>query len=265
MAGAQQFRELHHRDELLLMPNAWDVGSARILEHLGFRAIATTSSGAAAAQGRLDGGLGRDLALAHSAELAAAVEIPVSADLEDCFAAQPDGVAETIRLAAQTGVAGASVEDWSGTAIHERELAVERVRAAVQAAAGALVITARAENHIHGVEDLDDTIARLQAYAQAGADVVFAPGIRSEEQITAVVQSVEVPVNVLALPGVPPVERLAELGVRRLSVGGAFAFAAYGSLVDAATQLKQSGSYGYFEASGRGGQAAREAFKRRSP
>ncbi|HWD84749.1 MAG TPA: isocitrate lyase/phosphoenolpyruvate mutase family protein [Solirubrobacteraceae bacterium] len=260
MASVEDFRQLHHADELLLMPNAWDAGSARILEHLGFRAVATTSSGAAAAQGRIDGNLGRDLALRHSAELAAAVAIPVSADLEDCFAEDPAGVAETIRLARDTGIAGASVEDWSGTAIHERGLAVDRVRAAVEAAAGMLVITARAENHIHGVDDLDDTIGRLQAFSEAGADVVFAPGIASEEQIRAVVGSVAIPVNVLARPGVPAVERLAELGVRRLSVGGAFAFAAYGTLVEAAVQLQQTGTYGYFEAAARGGEAAREAF-----
>jgi 2-methylisocitrate lyase-like PEP mutase family enzyme len=260
MAGVQQFRELHQGGQLLLMPNAWDAGSARILQHLGFHALATTSSGSAAALGLVDGDLGRDAALQHSADLAAAVDVPVSADLENCFADEPAGVAETIRRAIETGVAGASVEDWSGTAIYERGLAAERVRAAVDAAAGALVITARAENHIHGIDDLEDTIGRLQAFADAGADVVFAPGIRTEEQICAVVEAVEVPVSVLALPGVPSVERLAELGVRRLSVGGAFAFAAYGSLVDAAAQLQQTGTYGYFEAAARGGGAAREAF-----
>ncbi len=261
MVGAERFRELHHADELLLMPNAWDAGSARILQHLGFHALATTSSGSAAALGLGDGDLGRDAALQHSADLAAAVDVPVSADLENCFADDPAGVAETIRRAIDTGVAGASVEDWSGTAIYEPGLAAERVRAAAEAAAGELVITARAENHIHGVDDLDDTIGRLQAFADAGADVVFAPGIRSEEQIRAVVGSVGIPVNVLALPGVPPVPRLAELGVRRLSVGGAFAFAAYGTLVGAAVQLQQTGTYGYFEAAARGGKAAREAFR----
>jgi 2-methylisocitrate lyase-like PEP mutase family enzyme len=262
VAGAGQFRELHHSGELLLMPNAWDIGSGRILEHLGFRALATTSSGAAAARGRLDGQLGRDRALEHAAELAAAVDVPVSADLENCFADDPAGVADTISRARGTGIAGASVEDWSGTAIYDRSHAVERVRAAVEAAAGELVITARAENHIHDVDDLDDTIERLQAYAEAGADVAFAPGIRGEQQIRAVVQSVSTPVSVLALPGVPPVSRLSELGVRRLSVGGAFAFAAYGTLVEVAEELRLTGSFGYFQAAARGGQAAHKAFQR---
>jgi 2-methylisocitrate lyase-like PEP mutase family enzyme len=262
MTGVRQFRELHQGGQPLLMPNAWDAGSARILQHLGFHALATTSSGSAAALGLGDGDLGRDGALQHSADLAAAVDVPVSADLENCFADDPAGVAGTIRRAIETGVAGASVEDWSGTAIYERGLAAERVRAAVEAAAGALVITARAENHIHGIDDLDDTIGRLQAFADAGADVVFAPGIASEEQIGAVVESVGVPVSVLARPGVPPVERLAELGVRRLSVGGAFAFAAYGTLVEVAEELRLTGTYGYFEAAARGGKAAREAFQR---
>ncbi|HWD63574.1 MAG TPA: isocitrate lyase/phosphoenolpyruvate mutase family protein [Solirubrobacteraceae bacterium] len=259
MGSAEEFRHLH-ADGLLLMPNAWDVGSARLLEHLGFRALATTSSGAAAARGQTDGGLASEAALRHSAELAGAVQLPVSGDLENCFADAPEGVAETIRRARATGLAGASVEDWSGTAIYERGLALERVQAAVEAAGGALVITARAENHIHGVDDLADTVERLQAFAEAGADVVFAPGIRSEEQIRAVVGGAGVPVNVLALPGVPPVERLAELGVRRLSVGGAFAFAAYGTLVEAARQLQQSGTYAYFEAAARGSEAALAAF-----
>jgi 2-methylisocitrate lyase-like PEP mutase family enzyme len=242
------------------MPNAWDVGSARILHHLGFRAIATTSSGSAAAVGRLDGQLGRDAALTHAAELAAAVELPVSADLENCFADEPEGVARTIEAAADTGLAGASVEDWSGGEIYERSQAAERVRAATEAAAGRLVITARAENHIHGVDDLEDTIARLLAYEQAGADVLFAPGLRGAEEIRAVLENVSAPLSVLAMPGVPPVNELAELGVRRVSVGGAFAFAAYGALLDAGRELLERGSYGYLEAARRGSKAAREAF-----
>lgn len=242
------------------MPNAWDVGSARILERLGFRALASTSSGAAAARGRLDGELGRQDALAHARELAAAVEVPVSADLENCFADDPDGVAQTIDAAASTGLAGASVEDWSAGSIYDIGLAAERVRAAVDASAGRLVITARAENHIHGVDDLHDTIARLQAYEQAGADVLFAPGLRSSEEIRAVLESVESPLSILAVPGVPPVGELAELGVRRVSVGGAFAFAAYGVLADAAEELQDRGTYGYLGIAARGGKLAREAF-----
>jgi 2-methylisocitrate lyase-like PEP mutase family enzyme len=261
VSAVEDFRALHHADEILLTPNPWDAGSARLLEHLGFRALATTSSGSAAARGLLDGRLGREAAIAHGAELADAVGVPVSADLDNCVADEPEGVAETIRQALGTGLAGASVEDWSGTAIYDRELAVERVRAATEAAAGQLVITARAENHIHGIDDLDDTVARLQAYAAAGADVVFAPGIVTAEQIRAVVDSVDVPVSVLARPGCPSVAELAELGVRRVSVGGSFAFAAYAALVDAARELQGAGTYGYLEAAGRGSAMVRSTFR----
>ncbi len=260
VSDTERFRELHHAEEILLMPNAWDAGSARILEQLGFRAVASTSSGAAAAHGQLDGSLGRDIVLSHGAELAAAVDVPVSADLENCFADDPDGVAETIRRALGTGLSGASVEDWSGTGIYDRALATERVQAATECAERGLVITARAENHIHGIDDLSDTIARLQAYQQAGADVLFAPGIRTAEQIRAVVASVDAPLSVLALPGMPRVAELAELGVRRVSVGGAFAFTAYGALVDAAQELQTSGTYGYWETATRGSEISRKAF-----
>ncbi|MBV9354485.1 MAG: isocitrate lyase/phosphoenolpyruvate mutase family protein [Chloroflexi bacterium] len=255
----ERFRGLHHAEELLLMPNAWDVGSALILQRLGFEALASTSSGSAAAWGRLDGRLGRDAALAHVAELAAALELPVSADLENCFADEPQGVALTIEAALQTGIAGASVEDWSGNAIYDRGLATERVRAATESARGRLVITARAENHFRGVDDLDDTIARLQAYQQAGADVLFAPGLRTAAQIRPVLESVDAPLSVLAMPGVPPVDELADLGVRRLSVGGAFAFVAYSALADAAHELHDSGTYGYLGAAGHGLKLTRDA------
>ncbi|MGH9068674.1 MAG: isocitrate lyase/PEP mutase family protein [Acidimicrobiales bacterium] len=260
MARADHFRALHHAGEILLMPNAWDVGSARILEHLGFQAVATTSSGSAAARGRTDGSLDRDSVLAHCADLAAAVDLPVSADLENCFDDQPAGVAETLRRASTIGLAGASVEDWSGTAIYDRSLAAERVQAASEAARSTLVVTARAENHIRGVDDLDDTIARLRAYQEAGADVLFAPGITTAEQIGAVVSSVDLPVSVLVRPGVPPVPELAALGVRRVSVGGAFAFAAYGALLDAAQELRTTGTYGYLDGAGRGSRVAGQAF-----
>ncbi len=243
------------------MPNAWDVGSARILEHIGFRALATTSSGSAATEGLLDGQLGRDAALAHATRLAAAVDVPVSADLENCFGDEPSEVAQTIEAALQTGIAGASVEDWSGSAIYDIRLATERVRAATEVASGRLVITARAENHIRGVTDLDDTIARLQAYQQAGATVLFAPGLRSAEEIRRVMECTEVPLSVLAMPGVPPVDELAALGVRRLSVGGAFAFSAYGAVAHAARELQKSGTYEYLEAAAQGVKLAREAFR----
>ena len=261
MSATDRFRALHEADELFVMPNAWDRGSARLLEHLGFAAIATTSSGSAAALGRLDGGLDREAAVAHGAELASAVAIPVSADLENCFADAPGGVAETIRAAAATGLAGASVEDWSGTAIYEREHAAERVRAAVEAAAGRLVITARAENLIRDRDDLDDTITRLQSFAAAGADVLFAPGLASADQIRAVLAGVDAPLSVLVVPGVPPLAELSQLGVRRVSVGGAFAFAAYGELVQAAQEMLEAGTYGYGKLAALGRDTIASAFR----
>jgi 2-methylisocitrate lyase-like PEP mutase family enzyme len=264
---ADRFRELHQPGTPLLMPNPWDVGSAKLLESIGFQALATTSSGFAATLGRLDGRVTRDEALEHAAELAAAIEVPLSGDLENCFADDPAGVADTVRLAIDAGLAGCSVEDYSGRdsdSIYPLELAVDRVKAAVEAAhAGSVefVITARAENLIHGVDDLDDTIARLQAFAEAGADVLFAPGVASADDIRRVVESVAPrPVSVLALPHAPSVPELAKLGVARVSVGGAFAFAAIGAAVEAGRELLEQGTYGYFERTATGGKAARAAF-----
>jgi 2-methylisocitrate lyase-like PEP mutase family enzyme len=263
---AKRFLELHRRGDPLLMPNAWDLGSASILKSLGFQAIATTSSGHAATLGRLDGGVTRDEALAHAAELAQGSDLPVSADLENAFADEPAGVAGTIGLALQAGLAGCSVEDYAGGAdarIYDSELARERVAAAAEVAhAGPvkLVLTARAENHIRGRDDLADTIARLQAYQEAGADVLFAPGLARAEDIRRVVESVDRPVNVLAVRGAPSVAELASLGVARISVGGAFAFAALAALSDAAEELRDSGTYGYLERTAVGGKVARSAF-----
>lgn len=250
---AEQFLSLHHRDRPLLQPNAWDAGSARVLEALGFEAIATTSSGFAATLGRLDGTVSRDESLNHAAAVAAAVDVPVAADTESCFADDPSGVAETVSLACATGIAGCSIEDYSRQrdGIYDLELAVERVTAAVEAARGGanrLVITARAENHIHGRDDLADTIARLQAYQEAGADVLFAPGVVVLDDIRSIVSSVDRPVNVLALPGCPSVDELAGAGVARISVGGALTYVAYGALIDAATELRERGTYGYWDA-----------------
>jgi len=265
---ADQFLRLHRRGEPLLMPNAWDLGSAAILAALGFRALATTSSGHAATLGRLDGSVTRDEALAHATAMAAATDLPVSADLENAFADDPDGVAETIRLARRTGLAGCSVEDYSGRAedpIYERGLARERVVAATEIAHSGpvrLVLTARAENYVHGREDLDDTIARLQSYQDAGADVLFAPGLATAHDIRRVVESVDRPVNVLARPGMPSTAELAGLGVARVSVGGAFAFSALGALCEAAEELRDRGTYGYFERTVTGARAARSAFRR---
>ena len=256
------FLALHDGPEPLLLGNAWDVGTAKALAFLGFRALATTSAGHAATLGRDDGGVTRDEALAHAATLAGATALPVSADLEDGFADDAAGAAETVRLAAQTGLAGCSIEDWSRTrgVILDLDLAVEKVAAAAEAAhAGGLVLTARAENHIRDVDDLDDTITRLQAYERAGADVLYAPGLTAADDIRRVVTSLQRPVNVLARPGVPPVAELGRLGVRRVSVGGAFALVAYGALATAARELLDEGTYGYW-ATAREAAAVRGAF-----
>jgi 2-methylisocitrate lyase-like PEP mutase family enzyme len=267
-ALAERFLSLHRGERPLLMPNPWDIGAAKLFESLGFEALATTSSGFAATLGRHDGGVTRDEALTHAAGVVEAVGVPVSADLENCFADDPAGVAETVRLAVEAGLAGCSVEDYSGPesdTIYNAGLAAERVAAAAEAAhsgPGKLVLTARAENLIHGREDLSDTIARLQSYQEAGADVLFAPGVRDLDTIRELVASVDRPVNVLVLPGMPRVAELAEAGVSRISVGGAFAFAAYGAAAAAGRELLDSGTYGYWETAVTGGAAVREAFKR---
>lgn len=263
---ADRFLELHQGTVPLLLPNPWDEGSAKLLAALGFDALATTSSGSALTLGRLDGSLDRSEALAHGARLAAATEVPVSADLENGFADEPSEVAETVALAAATGLAGCSIEDFTrhpDAPIYEFGLAVERIRAAAEVAhrkESRLVLTARAENHVHGRNDLADTIARLQAYQEAGADVLFAPGLFDLEDIRRVVAAVDRPVNVLALPGVPPVAALADAGVRRISIGGAFAYAALGALVESARELLDEGTYGYWGRAATGRQAARSAF-----
>ncbi len=266
VATAERFLALHHQDHPLLIPNPWDAGSARLLASLGFEALATTSSGFAATLGRLDGSVTRDEALEHAATIVEATELPVSADLENAFADDPDGVAETIGLAIEAGLAGCSVEDFTGEdedPIYELDVAAQRVAAAVEVAHSGpvhLVLTARAENHIHGRQDLDDTIARLQAYERAGADVLYAPGLASAEDIRAVVDSVALPVNVLARPGAPKVSELAAIGVKRISVGGAFAFNAIGALVEAAEELSEQGTYGFAKRAATGFRAARSAF-----
>jgi 2-methylisocitrate lyase-like PEP mutase family enzyme len=245
---AAQFLDLHRQGSPLLLPNPWDQGSARLLAALGFAALATTSSGFAATLGRLDGSVSRDEALAHAAAVVAATELPVSADLENCFADDAAGVARTIALALEAGLAGCSLEDFTGEAdepIYDIALATMRVAAAADAAhAGQvrLVLTARAENYLHGRPDLADTITRLQAYQAAGADVLYAPGLTSLADIRQVVAALDRPVNVLAVAGAPSVGELAEAGVSRVSVGGAFAFAALGALTDAATELRDRGT-----------------------
>ena len=256
---AGTFAALHQRGSPLLMANAWDPGSAKILAHLGYSALATTSAGFANALGRHDGQVTREEAIAHGADLAATTPLPVSADLEHGFATDPDGVAETVAAAASSGLAGCSIEDWDpdGEVIYDHQLAIDRVAAAAEAAHRGpvrLVLTARAENHFRRVDDFDDTLARLQAYAAAGADVVYAPGISSADQIKTIVDNVAVPVNVLVFPGVPPISELAELGVARVSVGSGFALVAHGALAAAARELLEQGTYRFWDGAG----AARE-------
>jgi 2-methylisocitrate lyase-like PEP mutase family enzyme len=263
---AERFLALHHGDQPLLMPNPWDLGSARLLESLGFAALATTSSGFAATLGRPDGSVSRDEAIAHAAAVVAAVDVPVSADLENCFADQPEGVAETVGLALGAGLAGCSVEDYTrrpDDPIYDKALAVDRVAAAAEVAHSGpvhLVLTARAENYLHGKPDLADTISRLQGYAQAGADVLFAPGVTNIDELRQLVAAVDLPVNVLAMAATPPVADLAAMGVRRISVGGAFAFVALGAVAQAARELAEHGSYGYLALARAGRDATAAAF-----
>jgi len=256
---ADHFRALHVPGTPLLMPNPWDVGSARLLQSLGFAALATTSGGFAMTLGRLDGRVTRDEALEHARELVASVDVPVSADLENCFADDPAGVAATVTAAVDTGLAGCSVEDWSGDRLYTLEESTDRVRAAVEAARGHLVLTARAENHLRGKDDLADTIARLQAYQQAGADVLYAPGLTDLGQLRTLVSELDRPVNVLAMAGGPSVAELADAGVARISVGSAFAFAAMGAVVEAARELQEQGTYGYAARARTGSTALRPA------
>ncbi|HET9600548.1 MAG TPA: isocitrate lyase/phosphoenolpyruvate mutase family protein [Acidimicrobiales bacterium] len=265
---AARFLELHGGEAPLLMPNPWDVGSAKLLASLGFNALATTSSGFAATLGRLDGGVSRDEALAHAAAIVEATDVPVSADLENCYADDPAGVAETIRGAVATGLAGCSVEDFtrdSDDPVYELAAATERVAAAAEVAHSGpvhFVLTARAENFIRGRRNLADTIARLQAYQGAGADVLFAPGVSDLDEIRQLVAAVDLPVNVLAMPGGPSVAELGSVGVKRISVGGAFAYAAFGAAVEAARELQEQGTYGYWSLASSGATAVRAAFAR---
>jgi 2-methylisocitrate lyase-like PEP mutase family enzyme len=219
-----------------------------VLSALGFKALATTSSGFAASLGRFDGQVSRGEAIAHAAAITQATGLPVNADLENGYADTPTGVAETIRLAAAAGLHGCSVEDWSGNSTYELDLATERVTAAAEAAHSApepIVLTARAENHIRDRHDVTDTITRLQHYQEAGADVLYAPGLASIQDIHAVLKSIDRPLNVLAVPGLPGLTELAATGVSRISVGGVFAYHAYGALIQAATELRDTGTYGF--------------------
>jgi 2-methylisocitrate lyase-like PEP mutase family enzyme len=249
----------------LLLPNPWDAGSARLFAALGFQALATTSSGFAATLGRLDGKVTRDEALAHAAVVAGATDLPVNGDFEHGFADSPDDVATTIGLALETGIAGCSIEDFAPRGeLYDLGLARERVAAAADVAHRGptkLVLTGRAENFLRGNPDLADTIARLQAYQAAGADCVYAPGVSAAADIRSIVESVDVPVNVLAFPGVPTVKELGDLGVGRVSIGGAFAYAAINGAAEAAREFLEHGTYNFWQQAGPGSQAAKTAFK----
>jgi len=243
----RRFHELHESGTFVL-PNAWDVGSARILAHLGFEALATTSSGFAATMGRADQQATRDEVVAHCAAITKAIDIPLNVDSERCYSDDLTGIAETVDLLAEAGAAGLSIEDYNPATggIDPLDVAAARVAAAATACARhGIVLTGRAENHLHGITDLDDTLARLHAYRDAGASAVYAPGLTSIEQIKRVVREAGAPVNVLALRGGPPIPELAAAGVRRVSTGGALAWAAYGSLVIAARELQTDGTSTY--------------------
>lgn len=252
-ARALAFRQLHAEPGCFVIPNPWDVGSARLLAGMGFKALASTGAGHAFSSGLTDGAVGRERMLAHLRQMAGATDLPLSADLENGFGPAPETVAETIRLAATTGIVGGSIEDSSGdrhAPILPLALAAERVRAAVEAARALpfpFTLTARAENHFLGQPDLADTIRRLQAYQEAGADVLFAPGLRTREDIAAVLGAVDRPVNVLmGMEGVTlTVADLAAMGVKRISVGGSFARAAYGAFLRAAREVQEHGSFSY--------------------
>jgi 2-methylisocitrate lyase-like PEP mutase family enzyme len=247
------FRKLHERDSAFIIPNPFDVGTARLLAHLGFEALATTSAGYAFSVGQRDNTTSREEMMLHVRAIVSATDLPVSADLENGFGDSPEAVAETIRLAAATGLVGGSIEDSTnrpGEPIYEHKLAVERIRAAVEVARSLdfpFTLTARAENYLVGRRDLKDTIKRLQAYQEAGADVLYAPGLTSRDEIAALVRSVERPVNVvMGLQGVRlSLAELSELGVKRVSVGSALSRAALGAFLRAAKEMREHGTFDF--------------------
>lgn len=245
-----RFVELHRRHEVFVMPNPWDAGSARLLAGAGFEALATTSAGFAWSIGRDDGNITLDELVDHVRVLVQAVDVPLNVDSERCFADDLAGVAATVARLHDAGAAGCSIEDWNGPAgrLDPVGEAAERVAAAVEAAHVAgdpMVMTARAENFLHGVTDLDDTIARLVAYRDAGADCVYAPGLTTVEQIRAVVDAVGIPVNVLAWPTGPDVDQIGAAGGRRVSIGSSLASTAYGALMAGANELRDRGTSTY--------------------
>jgi 2-methylisocitrate lyase-like PEP mutase family enzyme len=249
------FRALHERDGAFIIPNPWDIGSARLLAHLGFEALATTSAGYAFSVGQTDNTIGRDAMMAHASAIAFATRLPVSADLENGFGDKAEFVAETIRLAAAAGLAGCSIEDatqHSDHPIYDHAHAAERIRAAAEAARAlpfTFTLTARAENYLNGRLDLADTIKRLQAYQEAGANVLCAPGLTKKEDVASVVSSVDCPVNVLmGMPGVKlNLADLSAIGVKRVSVGSLLSRAAYGAFLRAAREMRDDGTFTFAE------------------
>jgi 2-methylisocitrate lyase-like PEP mutase family enzyme len=248
---ATVFRELHQRSNAFIIPNPWDVGSARLLAHLGFEALATTSVGFAFSIGRQDHGVTRDEAIDHAAAIVAATDLPVSADLENGFGDDPETVAMTIEMAAAAGLAGCSIEDSTNRPddpIYEFDYAVDRIRAAAEAARSPIVpftLTARSENYLHGRRDLADTIRRLTAFQEAGADVLFAPGITDMNEIATLVRSVDRPVNVIgSMQGAHfDLAELSKIGVKRVSVGGALSRVALAACIRAAREMRDHGTF----------------------
>jgi 2-methylisocitrate lyase-like PEP mutase family enzyme len=245
------FRALHERGRAFIIPNPWDIGSARLLAHAGFEALATTSAGYAFSVGKTDNTISRDEMIAHVSSIAAATHLPVNADLENGYGDSPKEAEETIRLAGEAGACGGSIEDATGKSdhpIYDLAHAADRIRAAAEAARAlpfTFTLTARAENYLNGRADLKDTIKRLQTYQEAGANVLYAPGLTSKEDIAAVVGSVDRPVNVLAgLANAPlTLADLSALGVRRVSIGSLFSRAAYGAAIRAANEMRERGTF----------------------
>ncbi len=252
---AAAFAELHRREGTFIIPNPWDVGSACLLAHAGFEALATSSAGYAFSIGKADGQVGRDQTSAHAAEVVAATGLPVSIDLENGFGDAPEDAAETIRLAATSGAVGGSIEDRTRRTedpIYDRVLAAERIRAAaevVQSLPFPFMLTARAENYLVGKPDLKDTIERLQMYQEAGANVLYAPGLTTRDEITTLISSVDRPVNVLmGIKGVQlTLADLTAMGVKRISVGSTLARVALGAFLRAAHEMKDEGTFSFID------------------
>lgn len=252
---AERFRELHQRPGAFVLPNPWDSGTARLLADMGFEALASTSAGYAYTLGRADYEVSRTQMMRHLADLAAATDLPVSGDLENGYGDAPEAAAETIRLAADAGLVGGSIEDATNrpeAPLYPIDAATDRVRAAVEAARDLrfpFTLTARAENFMVGVGDLGDTIRRLQAYQEAGADVLYAPALKEREQIATVLREVDRPLNVvMGLKGVDlTLADLTELGVKRVSIGSGFARAAMGAFLDAAREVWEQGTFTFAE------------------